>query len=295
MGHGIEVRNSTTDRKVNSKLEPDPKARQARIQAEREAAELATKEAAQRKTVVKKPKPKAAPKRKPAAQKPKASDRKSAGQYLELGCGYKIAHKPGSGYSTFYKVVASRGHFEEVVKALEAGKYNLNDANQANELLEKMLVPVDKLETYCRSDSGWKDHASKKTAQLEEKSKKGNSQAKQILKNEARCNEGEWSGNIPEMVSTCVGFYNFLVQLESHNGYLSDCKKKGKKPDPKNPSSKPPELNKNVKKFQEAGLVFRRFPLSKSSEKSFVLMYPEKFVDAVKTAILVGRGINEDE
>jgi len=294
MGHGtVAVRNATAEKKSSSsKLEPNPKARQARLAAEKTAAEKATKEAAERKnTQSAKPAKKATPtKATVKTTKPAKIDKqqkKQSGQFLDLGCGFRIAHKPGSAYSTFYRVVGKHGNFEEAVKALEAGKYNLHDPIEANKLLEKMLVPVEKLEEFCRNDQNWKDHADKKTASLTEKAKEGDSQAKEILKNESRCNEGSWSGNIPEMISTCVGYYNHLMELDAK----ADKKKKGKK----KPVKAEPKPNKNVKKFKEAGLVFRRFPLSKGSDKSYVLMFPEKFVNDIKTAILVGRGINEDE
>lgn len=289
MGHGtVEIRNATAEKKSSSKLEPNPKARQQRLAAEKVAAEKATKEAAERKATTHAPKPKKSAK---ATTKPKADQKKVAGtgQFLDLGCGYRIAHKPGSAYSTFYRVVAKHGNFEEAVKALEAGKYDLHDAIEANKLLEKMLVPVEKLEEFCRNDEGWKEHATKKTQSLTSKAKEGDSQAKDILKNESRCAEGSWSGNIPEMISTCVGYYNHLMDLSAKPEKKAKGKKKAKAPKPE------PKPNKNVKKFKEAGLVFRRFPLSKGSEKSYVLMFPEKFVDDIKTAILIGRGINEDE
>ena len=287
MGHGtVEVRNKAPERKVASKLEPNPKQRQVRLAAEKAAAEKAAKEAETRKAAHPTSKIKKTTKQ-PAKQVAAEKKRAGAGQFLELGCGYKIAHKPGSGYSTFYSVVAHKGNFEEVVKALEAGKYDLHDPIEANKLLERMLVPVDKLEEYCRADAKWKEHAEKKTEKLTEKAKEGDAQAKDILKNESRCSEGSWSGNIPEMISTCVGYYNHLMDVEAAK---KANKKNGKK-------VKMPEMspNKNVKKFRESGLVFRRFPISKGSDKSYVLMFPEKFIHDVKTAILIGRGINEDE
>lgn len=289
MGHGtVEIRNATAEKKSSSKLEPNPKARQAKLAAEKAAAEKATKEAVERKST-----PQSKPSKKGAVTKtakPKVDKQKpkqAGGQFLDLGCGYRIAHKPGSAYSTFYRVVAKHGNFEEAVKALEAHKYELGDPIEANKLLEKMLVPVEKLEDFCRNDVSWKEHATKKTASLTSKAKEGDSQAKDILKNESRCAEGSWSGNIPEMISTCVGYYNYLMEISAKKSKKGNGKKKIPKAEPK--------PNKNVKKFKEAGLVFRRFPLSKGSDKSYVLMFPEKFVDDIKTAILIGRGINEDE
>lgn len=214
---------------------------------------------------------KAKPKKAPAAPKARVlKEDKGEGQFLDLGAGYKIAHKPGSAYSVFYKVVAEKGSFAEITTDLEAGKFDVNDKNDANKLLSKMLVPVDRLAGWCRAHNAWKEHAEKKTEVISKKARQGDRQAKELLKNRARCGDGRWSGNIAEMISTCVGYYNHREN------------KKGKP-------------NKNVRKFQEARIVLRRFPLSpKAKQPSFVLMFPEKFIDAVKTAILVGRGVLED-
>ena len=200
-------------------------------------------------------------------------------QFLELGANYKIAHKDGSGYSTLYKTVAEKGNFEKVSLDLDAGKYDPNDRDSAAKLLEKMMVPIDKLEEWCRADSSWHDHSKKKTATLTQAAGDGDKAAKNILKNDSRCLEGEWTGNVSEMFSTNVGYYSWIMRQR----YPVD----GEKPEP--------EPNKNVLKFQEAGIVFRRYPLQKSSEAGFVMMYPEKHIDAVCTAILVAMGVNEEE
>jgi hypothetical protein len=228
----------------------------------------------------KKPKqshPKAAkpakPHPKPKAKVAEKDEPKDGNQYLDLGAGFKLKFKPKTGYAVLYKVVAERGHFEEVAKALEAEKYDVNNPEDANALLSQMLVPLDRLESWCRSNAAWKAHAEDKTSSLKSAARSGDKQAKNILGNEARCGDGSWSGNFAEMISTCIGYYSFLTSKH----------KKGDKP------------NKNVQKFAEAGVVFRRFPLHRrKDDKQFVMMFPEKYIDTVKTAILVGRGINED-
>lgn len=223
-----------------------------------------------------------------AATQPEAKAQKGAkakagkirkGPVVELGAGYKIACKSGTGYATFYEVVAKHGHFEEVAQALEAGKVNVSDKAQADDLLSKMFVPSDKLEGFCRQHSNWKKYAEKRTKQLLLEAKKGTQKhkkaAQSVLGNLKRCGEdGAWTGNIPEMVSTCVGYYNFLYKPRKGS--------KAKKP------------NKNVMKFKEAGVLFRRYPLSRTKDPVFVMMFPEKFADAVRTAIVTSRGEIEE-
>jgi hypothetical protein len=176
-------------------------------------------------------------------------------QFLELGEGFRIAHKPGSAYSVLYKVVAENGHFASTVKTLSA-KPDLNDAVVAKKLISKMLVPIDELETMCRAESSWQEHAAHKTEVLKEKEKAGDEQASGVLKDPGRSVRGSWKGNISEMVSTCVGSYAAFT--------------KGTK------------CNKNVQKFADAKLLFRRF---KTTGGSYVMMYPEKFERQIDKAI----------
>lgn len=191
-------------------------------------------------------------------------------QRLDLGAGYSIEHRAGSGYSIFYQVVAKHGNFAEVAADLKGEKYDVSKKSDADELISKMIVPVEKLEGWCRATPGWDAHAEKKTTILKDRIKDGDKDAKGILENKSRGDGRSWTGNILEYISTCVGYYNYLMK-----------KRSGKKV----------KVNKNVKKFEEAGVVFRRFNCEK---KRYVMMFPQQFVDIVKTAILTSRGINED-
>jgi hypothetical protein len=197
--------------------------------------------------------------------------------YLELGAGFSLLHRPGSAYSTLYRVVAEKGQFDETAKLLESGRIDLTDALQANQLLEKMMVPVDRLEEYCKNDPVWQEHARRKTEKLKRQWRAGDFGAKHVLEDQSRSSDGNWSGHISEMLTTCVGFYNHLIGLET--GFRD--------------RSRP---NKNVLKFQHASVVFRRFPLFRGGgEKQYVMMFPEKFIPHVKKAIFSARHINEDE
>lgn len=206
-----------------------------------------------------------------------------AGQYLNLGAGYQIAHKPNSAYSVFYSIVAALGHFEEIAKALESGKYtesNLRNIDTATEFLNKLLVPISRLEDACRIDPSWKVYAAKKTDILKTKIKSGDKQARGILGNQNRCEDGTWRGNIAEMISTCVGYYNHLIENDPKFKKFIRSKRSGP--------------NKNVMKFKEARVVFRRYPLNKNGDKAFVLMFPKKFIDEVKQAIKTVYAVDED-
>ena len=265
----VAANKQTASAAVLAKFEPNPVAKDAKPDGAAPAVavavaeppvlatEVVTKPAKKAKAA--KPKPKAKPAAKPKAKK----QEKPRHKYLiDLGAGYGVSGKKGSGYEVFLKTVAEKGHFSETVADLEAGKVNANDKEQAENLLAKSLVPVNRLEEWCRKDRDWKQHAAKKT----EKS------SKSVLTNEARAQGGKWVGSINEMISTYIGYYNSVY---------GDNKSK--------------KVNRNATRMKDAGIFFRRFPLSKAKEgPSFVMMFPVKFADAFRTAIVTARGINED-
>lgn len=221
---------------------------------------------------------------------PRPRRSKSAGQYLQLGAGYQIAHKPNSAWSVFNTLLAEHGHFDKIARALEGQRYtmtSLKDYATAKELLDKLMVSISKLEGLCRCHPVWKEHATKKTDVLKTRIKEGDKQAKDILGNKNRCESGTWTGNIPEIISTCVGYHSFLVYESARSDPrfkpFMDILDKPKKP------------NKNVKKFERAKVVFRRFPLHKNGDRAYVMLFPDKFVNEVKRAILTVYSIDEDE
>jgi outer membrane biosynthesis protein TonB len=195
-----------------------------------------------KKTKATKPK---APKAKPVkvakpAPKTKAQEKPRRKYLIDLGAGYGVSGKKGSGYEVFLKTVAEKGHFADLAADLEANKVDASKKEQAEELLAKAFVPVNKLEEWCRKDHDWKQHAAKKT----EKS------SKSVLANEARANNGKWTGSINEMISTYIGYYNSVYG------------------------------DKKNKKAKEG--------------PSFVMMFPVKFADTFRTAIVTAKGVNED-
>jgi len=197
----------------------------------------------------------------------KKSKRKK--NFLDLGAGYKIAHKPGTTYSIFYRLLAEKSHFAEIATLLEAGKSNLNDKEQAKELLEKLTVPISDLQEAFEEDSERKIYARRKTKRINTRAKSGERHAKQMLKKGNRLEKGRWVGNLEEVISMCLGYYNLLA--------FGTTKKQ--------------KTNRNIEKFREAGIVIRRFPLVRGKA---LMMFPQKFIDQVKTAILTVKGTNED-
>jgi hypothetical protein len=200
--------------------------------------------------------------------------------HLDLGGGYGIAHKRGTAYSTFYRIIAEKGHFVEVVALLE-GKINVKDPASANKLLNLMMIPIDKIEEYCQADPAWKVHAERKTQMLLTRLKKGDKAAKDVLGNATRCTENKWTGNFREILSTCVGYFNWLRDEAKR---ATQAKAEGK-------PFKPTKLNKNVKKLKEAKLVIRRFPSKKGgNQPAYIMLFPEKFIPQVNMALRTAKG-----
>lgn len=200
---------------------------------------------------------------------------------LDLGAGYKMRCKQGTGYAVLYETAAKKGNFAEVATELEAGKYDPAKKEDADALLAKMLIPIAKLAIWCRNAASWKKYAEKRTTQLlseakgqSEGDKKRKRSAQNVLKDLKRCGEdGGWIGNFNEMLSVCIGYWNYMY--------------------PENQKEAPKELNRNACKFQKAKIFFRRFPLARSSEPAFILMFPDKFGDVIRQAIETSRGVKE--
>jgi hypothetical protein len=241
-----------------SKLDPNPEARSANLTRE-EPPQLLKPEQKQRKR----------------AQKKEVGTAGIEKTHLELGAGYKIAHKPGSGWSTFFRVLAKESKFIEVCELLEAGQINPTDKNQADELLSKMFVRKDVIEKMVRADSEWKQHAEKKMDTYSDRAKGGDDAAKDVLSKGIRVRDGEWKGNIREIISTANGYYNAIrkgIDIDSA-----------------------PKKYKNVKKFKDAGVIFRQYPLKpKKEEHVCIMLFPSKFLKIVKQAISTSRGTTEE-
>ena len=191
-------------------------------------------------------------------------------QYLDLGAGFQLAYRPGTTYALFYNLLAEKGHFVEVAALLGSDDFNPNDRTQAKQLLDKMTVPVRDLELAFAESSDRKQYAEHKTKKLRQRARSGEAHAKQMLKNGNRLCKGQWTGNLKEIISMCLGYYRSLISTMP---------------------GKQPRINNNAKRFQEAGIVIRRFPLLRGES---LMMFPQKYIDTVKTAILTAHGLNEE-
>lgn len=212
--------------KMFSQLDPDPEGREARIKVQE------------------------------TAEKTKAQPGVSGdGRFLTIGSGFKISHKPGSGYSIMMRVMAKEGRFSEVVQMLASPAFDPADREQARNLITKMFVRREALESIIRNDSTWKLHARKKLELLRRRAEEGHEDAKKTLENPARVKDGEWLGNIREMISTTNG-----------SGRTD---------------------NRNIKKYKEAGVIFCQHPKRpKQGEPVYLILYPSKYADKVQTALV---------
>jgi hypothetical protein len=247
-----------------SKLDPNPEARAAQQEAEQTPAIFKPE-----------PKKKAPPKK--AAAQPKVGEET---MHLDLGAGYKVTHKPGSGWSAVMRLIAREGNFEEVAATLDSKSFNPDDKAQATLLLSKLFVRKEALEKVVRADAEWKRHCDKRMAALEKRAQEGDKAAQETLTNPSRVKGGEWLGNIREIISTSNGSYNSLMTVvERHKDLtLEQCIEKW-------------QPNKNVEKFKQAGLIFRQFPLKpKKDDPVFVMIFPLKHTSTVQRAIIASRG-----
>lgn len=197
-------------------------------------------------------------------------------KHLDLGAGYKLNHKPGSGHSVVVKVLAREGRFAEVAQELAADKYDASDKDQAADLLTKLMVPKDSIEEIVRSDQQFKRHAAKRVAALKVRADAGDKKAAATLENETRISNGQWVGNVKEILSTCNGSYLVTMQYPAP-GTL-------------------PEEHRNVRKFHDAGVIFRQYPIEPAAaDKVYLMMYPSAFRDKVIEAIKTVHAVDEHE
>jgi len=203
------------------------------------------------------------------AKKKKDKDQPKPSKFLDLGAGYSISANEGSGYYLLLKAMKRLCHFEEVVGILES--IDPSDKAQAEKIVGRKddpgaglgMVWRDELESETRSDGDWQSHASAKIKSLKMLAKASSKTAEATLSNKARVKGNKWLGNVREMISTCCSSY---------------------------PESK----NRNTRKFQEAAVVFRQFPLRpKRSDKVYVMMFPKKYIKTIRSCIETVHGIKE--
>jgi len=182
------------------------------------------------------------------------------GAFLELGAGYKIRLKKGSGYYLCVSLLARMGHFEECCKLLA------DKAATARAILGKMMVSRDIIEKQMREDPSWSSHSQKRMSQLVRRAAAGDEKAKGTLHSNDRVVSGKWHGNIREIIGVCCGSYS------------------------------PKAGNRNKNKFIEAGIVVRSYPEKsrRGNEQVFLMMFPEKHRQRVKSMIKEVYGVDED-
>lgn len=179
-------------------------------------------------------------------------------QHLSIGS-YKISARSGSGYRILYRIVAQEGNFEESEKALEA--LDATNKPSSKKVLERLFVSIDKVEQAMRMDPAWRTHCEKKLVALQKRASDGDKKAQRTLENESRVKNGEWLGDIKEMISTCNG------------------------------SSSENADNRNIKKFKEAKLSFMMFPpRPRNGQSSAIAIFPIKHLDKVKKALEIVHG-----
>ena len=176
---------------------------------------------------------------------PQEEPKKEEGSFLELGAGYKMRHRAGSAHSIVTRILAKEGRFTEIVGMLTSETFSPTDKNQANVLLGKMFVLRDSIEDMARADPEFKAHAAKKMATLRARAEGGDAKAKSVIEKDTRVKGGKWVGDVREVISTCNG------------SFTTD--------------------NKNVRKFKDAGIVFRQYPLEPDkNDKVYLMLYPSK-------------------
>lgn len=182
--------------------------------------------------------------------------------------------KPGSGHDVVINILAMEGKFVEVAAGLAANKYDSSDKEQSTDLLAKMMVLKDTIISLARQDSVFKTHAQKRMEALKARASKGDPNAMKTIENESRTKDGEWIGNVKEIISTCNGSYNGLIRNDWNWA----------------------KTNRNVRKFRDADVVFRQYPLlPRAGDKVFLMMFPAAHIKTVKAAILSAFGVDENK
>lgn len=189
----------------------------------------------------------------PAKKKRAAQSAPRKASFLKLDEGYQIKLKPDSGYRIFLKLMAEKGNFSEVAKTLAEG-VDASDPAQATGLLQKMMVRRSAIEEVLRADPKWIEHGTRRVQRLRERALGGDSSATRTLANPRRVKDGRWVGDIREMMSVCCGAYE--------------------------------NRNRNVDKFDDASLTFRKFPLHPTRDEPVYLMFfPSRYVPVVVEAL----------
>ena len=261
-----------TPRAYSSKLDPVPEESSAAIKevlVEEETKEPndQEKEVTQEAPEAKKEEenqPPSPPKKKADKKEPKAKKKKSKKpkppkkkQSIQIGA-YTISVREGSAYASLYALVAELGGFKHIGERLDS--LDTGDEAACKGVLKTMMVNREILERDMRLDDDYKALCAKKTAEYKktiEEGGEGVERAQKILSNPRRSENGEWTGDIREMLSVCNG------------------------------SSSNNASNRNITKLKEAGIAFRQFPrMPRRGHDVYIIMLPAKHLDKVNAALV---------
>lgn len=187
----------------------------------------------------------------PKPKKKKAAPEDSEKNYITLSPNYKLSSKADSAYRILCRIVAEDGRFAAAESGLPA--LDASDAEAAKALFGRMFIEVGDVEARMRKDPAWVVHSETRMASLRQRAESGNEKAKSTLANPDRIRDGEWQGDIREMISVCNG--SVTVQ------------------------------NRNVRKFREAGVAFMQYPCRPKKGPTYVAMFPFKDLDKVRAML----------
>lgn len=207
------------------------------------------KEAKKAKAVApKEEKPKKAKKAKAVKEAtPKEATPKEEKSQIWITENYSIQGRPGSMYAIMYRLVAELSDFENSEKRLEA--LDAQDEDSCKRVLKTIMISRAELEKRMRSDPEFVKYCDKRTKYYKERAAAGIESAKKVVINPSRFKEGKWVGNIKELFSVC-------------NGTSSD-----------------EAINRNIKKYQKAGVAFRQFPrMPRRGHEAYIIMVPARLL-----------------
>lgn len=144
-------------------------------------------------------------KKQPEIKAKKAAPNKEAGGSskgrLELGAGYSISHREGSGYSIITKLLCEECHFVDVAETMST-------RDKSRKTVLWMSVDRQTFEKTIRNSDEWADFAKRKYEALKKRADQGEEAAIKTLQNKSRVEGTTWIGNIPEMLSVMCGSGN---------------------------------------------------------------------------------------
>lgn len=207
----------------------------------------------------KKPKKSKAPAPKKAAKKTTSKDNSDTKTKKEpariwVTNNYSIQGRPCSMYAIMYRIIAELSDFENSEKRLDA--LDVQDDAACKRILKTIMISRTNLEKRIRADSEFIKYCDKRTKYYKDRAAAGVESAKKVVNNPSRFKEGRWVGNVKELFSVC-------------NGTSSD-----------------EAINRNIKKYQKAGIAFRQFPrMPRRGHEAYIIMVPARLLKKLNKAL----------